>query len=330
MFAEASGGIEQLQEFLESTKSSALSKQVRKSPSFFKIAGLATVPLSAALGFGLVPSRRFAAHTVGAVVTGIAGVVGKSRLDALTEENAMPALVQAIIDIGLDNPEATKVAVQEVQESFGILDEDFENLCTQVYSTYLVGMVKFDPIAKTSELKELTSLKTALNLDNIHAGEAHKTAAAEWYRSVQLVSSTEELEDPDHPDYKAMDKMLFLTERALKQMGETEEAFRFEMTRVAKAVNLDFQEALDRVAETAEPFYQRALKSTRAKLGTDQVNPAMLERARKTLGIDEQTAFDMHVQAFNAEVRELLGLSDEDTDPSQVKFTDEAAERVSV
>ena len=51
---------------------------------------------------------------------------------------------------------------------------------------------------------------------------------------------------------------------------------------------------------------------------------------RKTLGIDDETAFDMHVQAFNAEVRDLLGLSDEDTDLSKVQFTDEAAERVSV
>ena len=107
MFAETSGGMEQLQELTEAADTMVLSKQVRKSPSLFKLAGMATIPLSAAIGFGLVPSRRFAAHTVGALVTGIAGAVGKSRLDALTEANAKPALAQAVIDNGIDDVDQT-------------------------------------------------------------------------------------------------------------------------------------------------------------------------------------------------------------------------------
>lgn len=310
MFAETSGGMEQLQELTEAADAtSLLSKQVRKSPSLFKLAGIATIPLSAALGFGLVPSRRFAAHTVGAVVTGIAGVVGKSRLDALTQDNAKPALAQAIVDCGLVDIEKTTAAVQMVQEQYGLIDEDFEELCMQIYSTYLLGMVKFNPIAKTSELKELEGLKSALSLDNLLVGEAHGMAATEWYRTTCLFTPEEELDDVDHPDRQAMDKLLFLTERALRQGEETDEAFTFEMTRVAKAMKLDLATALDRVAETAEPFYVRALKSTRSKLGTNQVSSVMLERARKTLGVSEETAFDMHIAAFNDEVRELMGLS---------------------
>jgi hypothetical protein len=215
----------------------------------------------------------------------------------------------------------------------------------QIYATYLMGMVKYSPAAKTSELKELESLKAALALENLHVGEAHCLAATEWYRTTCLFTPEEELDDVDHPDRQAMDKLLFLTERALRQGGETDEAFRFEMTRVAKAVKLDLSTALDRVAETAEPFYARALKSTRAKLGTNQVSSAMLERARSTLGIADETAFDMHVAAFNDEVRELLGLAaatgsgtsaatESDTDSSSptylgaVKFPDGAIERV--
>lgn len=340
MFAETSGGMEQLQELTEAADTTVLSKQVRKSPSLFKLAGMATVPISAAIGFGLVPSRRFAAHTVGAVVTGIAGAVGKSRLDALTEANAKPALAQAVIDNGLDDVEQTAAAVNSVQEQFGLLDEDFEVLCMEIYSTYLMGMVKFNPTPKTSELKELESLKTALSLDNLQVGEAHCAAATEWYRTTCLFTPEEELEDADHPDRRAMDKLIFLTERALKQGGETDEAFRFEMTRVAKALKLDLATALDRVAETAEPFYTKALKSARSKLGTGQVNSAMLERARRTLGISDDTAFDMHIAAFNEEVRSLLGLvsgtngdSDEENNAapnlSAVKFSEDDVDRVS-
>ena len=141
-----------------------------------------------------------------------------------------------------------------------------------------------------------------------------------------------------------MDKFLFLTERALRQGNESNEAFQFEMARVAKAMKLSLLVAMDRVAEVQEPFYARALVSTRAKLGSGKVSEAMLERARQTLGIDDQTAFDMHIACFSDEVREQLGLAsledDEDDDddegpsseidPSKAKFGNDAKEQVSL
>lgn len=324
--------MDELQEFTEQDKS-PLSQQVRKSPSFWKMASMVSIPVSAALGFGLVPSRRLAAHAAGALVTGVAGAVGKSKLDALTESIAKPAIAQAIIDHGLDDAATTAAYVKAVQETFGIVDdEDFEAMCTDIYSKYFIGMVKFNPSAKTSELKELENLKTALGLTNLQMGEAHAAAASEWYRTTCLFTPEEDLQDPDHPDRQAMDKVLFLTERALRQGGETDEAFNFEMTRVAKALNLKTVEAVERVAEVVEPFYQRALKSTRNKLGSNQVSAAMLERARKTLGVSEETSIDMHIACFNEEVKALLGLEtegDEEVDTSAAVFEEGAAERVS-
>jgi Chloroplast envelope transporter len=344
MLVETSGGMEELQELMEKMDStSVLSKQVRSRPSLWKLAGYASIPVGAALGFGLVPSRRLAAHALGAVVTGIAGAVGKSKIDNIAEASAKPALASAIVDLGLDDPEETHQAVLRVQEQFGILDEDFEILTVEIYATYLAGMVKYNPAAKTSELKELEGLRTALGLSNLQVGEAHALAAAEWYRTTCLFTPEEELEDPDHPDRQAMDKLLFLTERALQ--GETPEAFKFEMTRVAKALNLDATTAMERVADVMEPFYQRALASTRSKLGTNQVSSGMLQRARQTLGVSEATAKDMHIACFNQEVRALLGLpdasssssstgSDGDSDAAApvdltaVKFSEGASERV--
>jgi hypothetical protein len=346
MFTEPSGGMEQLHELTEAANSVMLSKQVRKSPSLFKMVGYASIPISAALGFAVVPSRRFAAHAVGGLITGIGGAVGKSRLDALTEANAKPAIAQALIDAGVDDPDGAASAVRNVQETYGIEDEDFDGLCTDIYSQYLQGMLKFNPVAKTSELKELENIKTALSLDNLQVGEAHAVAASQWYRNTCLFTPAEELEDEgsDHPDKLAMDKLLFLTERALRQGDETEEAFTFEMTRTAKALDLTFSQAMERVAETVEPFYQRALKSTRSKLGSDQVSSAMLERARATLGVSAAIAKDMHVACFNAEVRAQLGLpelsasTDDDDDDEEeeqapidmttVKFSEEAEEKV--
>jgi hypothetical protein len=268
-------------------------------------------------------------------VTGIAGAVGKSRLDALTEASAKPALAQALVDEGLDDVEHTKASVADVQERFGLSDEDFEIMATEVYASYLQGMVKYNASAKTSEPKELASLKAILNLNNLAVGEAHAAAAAAWYRTTCLFTPAEELEDPDHPDRKAMDKLLFLTDRALRAAGETEEAFLYEMTRVAKAVDLTFVEARERVADVVEPFYMRALQSTRSKLGTSQVSAEMLQRARQTLGVSEEMAADMHVATFNEEVRVCLGLAekkgDEDAnqDYAKIKFAEDAPEKVS-
>jgi hypothetical protein len=329
----SSGGMEELQDFTEQDKS-PLSQQFRKSPSFWKMAGMASIPVSAVLGFGLVPSRRLAAHAAGALVTGVAGAVGKSKLDAVAESVAKPSIAQAILDHGLDDAATTAAYVKAVQETFGIVDDDdFEAMCSEIYSKYLMGMVKFNPVAKTSELKELENLKVALGLSNLQVGDAHAAAASEWYRTTCLFTPEEDLQDPDHPDRKAMDKVLFLTERALRQGGETDEAFNFEMTRVAKALNLKTVEAVERVAEVVEPFYQRALKSTRNKLGSNQVSAAMLERARKTLGVSQETAVDMHIACFNEEVKALLGLEtegDEEVDTSAAVFEEGAKEKVSI
>ena len=337
---EPSGGMEELQELTENTATSVLEKQVKKSPSFWKMAGYATIPVSAALGFGIVPSRRLAAHAAGALVTGVAGAIGKSKLDSVTESAAFPAIAQTIIDHGIEDPTTTYGYIKSLKEMHGIVDDDdFEAMCADVYSKYLLGMIKFNPMPKSSEPKELGKLKTALGLSNLLVGEAHAAAAEEWYRQTCLFTPEEDLDDVDHPDRQAMDKFLFLTERALRQGKETDEAFKFEMARVAKAMKLSLSVALDRVAEVQEPFYARALVSTRSKLGSGKVSEAMLERARQTLGIDDQTAIDMHVACFSDEVREQLGLAvnddDEeedgsDIDPSKAKFGGDAKEQVSL
>lgn len=350
MFAETSGGMEELENLSTNTEIKNPAAGIfRKSPKLWKMASLASIPLSAALGFGIVPSRRVAAHAVGALVTGVAGAVGKSKMDSsLLDSCSKPVIAEALLngaDGGyLKNPKETAVAVKKVQTEYGFDDEDFDSLCTEIYTQFLMGMVKYQFQPKTSELKEIEAIKIALDLDNLQVGEAHATAAQDWFRMTLRETPEEELEDPEHPDRMAMDKLLFLTERSLRQGGETQEAFVFEFTRVAKALQLDYQTALDRVAEVVEPFYQRALNSTREKLDSSQVNSGMLERARQTLGVSEAVARDMHVACFNEEVKALLGKaegSDEEEDDDQEadtpavdlasqKFPEGAMDRVSI
>ena len=325
---EVSGGIEELEALTK--EGDKLSKTVRKTPSLFKVGGIAAVPLSAALGAVMTPSSRLAANAVGSAITGVAGFIGKNRIDVATGEAAKPALAQAIIDNGIDSPDIHDNLLK-VKETFGVCDEDFAEMCTDIYKRYIIGMVKM-PLTKTSEMKELTNLRNALGLDNLSVGEAHAAAAKSFYHQTSLFTPLEDLEDPEHPDRMSMDKFLFLSERTFRQGDETAEAFKFEMSRVAKAFAIDMEEAMERVAEVANPFYEKALTSTRSKLESNSVTSDMLLRARKSLGVDSRTAEDMHLLTFAEEVKSLLGKNNvaSEDELATLTFPQGAQERVSL
>ena len=326
MFGGAGGGSEELKEIMN--EGDKLSKTVRGAPGLFKAGGLAAIPAAAALGAIITPPGM-AVTVVGSAVTGVAGLIGKNRLDVASEEAAKPAIAKLIVDSGIDSPDIAE-QISAVKDTFGVEEEEFTEMCCDVYKKYLIGMVK-TPITKTSEMKELTTLKDALSLNNLSVGEAHAAAAKEFYRQTCLFTPVEELDDPEHPDRMSIDKFLFLSERAFRQADETSEAFKYEMSRVAKAFDIKLDEALERVAEVAEPFYQKALDTTRSKIDTDAVSADMLTRARNSLGIDATTADDMHTTTFSEEVKSLLGKSesmDEETDLSSLKFGDDAKDRV--
>ena len=328
MFGGVGGGIEEIKQIIE--EGDKLSKTVRNAPSLFKAGGMAAIPAAAALG-AIVTPPGVALTVVGASVTGVAGLIGKNRLDVASQDAAKPAIAKLIVEAGL---ESSTIAddIASIQDIFGVDDDEFSEMCCDVYKRYIIGMVK-TPITKTSEMKELTNLRNALSMSNMNVGEAHAAAAKDFYRQTCLFTPVEELDDPEHPDRMSIDKFLFLSERAFRQGEETSEAFKYEMSRVAKAFDIKLDEALDRVAEVAEPFYQKALDTTRSKIDTDAVSSEMLTRARNSLGLDASTANDMHTVTFAEEVKSLLGKSEDmsdDVDLSTLKFGNDAQARVSL
>ena len=84
------------------------------------------------------------------------------------------------------------------------------------------------------------------------------------------------------------------------------------MSRVAAWSGVPVDKADERVRSVANPFYERALKSTREKLESGAVSSEMLEKARNTLGIQEEDARTMGIETFDEEVRLQLGLPEED------------------
>jgi len=309
-----------------------LTKKTSKNPKLVKLTGLAAVPASAIIGMALSPSG-VVASAVGTAITGVAGFIGKDRLDAATELAARPALARVIVDTesgGTITEDVSGLAAQidDLQRNFGVDDEDFRELKIDIYRRYLVGMVKM-PVTQTGEMKELKRLRDSLTLNNLAVAEAHASAANAFYRETSLYTPAEELEDPDHPDRISIDKFLFLSERVFRMGGETDEAFNYEMGRVSKAFALkNVAEARERVSSVALPFYKKALQSTVDKLAGGKVNADLLKRARATLGIDELVAADMHMEVYSAELRSLLGKQnvdeDEEDDEEEGEAVDEA------
>jgi hypothetical protein len=93
--------------------------------------------------------------------------------------------------------------------------EDFAGMQMWVYAVYLVRMLK-EPMVKLGEVKELRSLQSVLGLDNMQDRRAHATA---FYHDVMQFTSVDELDNKGHPDRLSLNKLLFLTERALCMGG---------------------------------------------------------------------------------------------------------------
>lgn len=326
------GGPEALKDYIAALSNApdnklSLSKTLQ-NPKLAKLAGVAALPLSYVVGAAMTPSRRLAVRAVGGVIAAVtAGGVGKSAVEEDVRRSCPAAIASRLLELGIDGPNVSD-GIDRLQEDHGVDDEDFADMRSSVYATYLAGMAK-EPMAKTGELRELTNLRTALSLDNMQVGRAHADAAASFYRDVTRFTSIDELDDEGHPDRVSLDKLLFLTERAFRMGGETYEAFTFEFSRVARALGgLSIQDGLERAKSVAKPFYEKALTSTRSKLPSGAVNSDMLGRARITLGIDDVEAKEMHIDAFAKEVRARLGLPEEEDDSSDDDFNANQNKRV--
>jgi len=306
-----------------------VSKTARTKPQLISAAGKAAIPVMAALGFALVPSRRLAAHAVGSVVTGVVGAVTKDRLDAATKEAALVSIAQAVIQYGVKDPSASAL-IDTYKDEYALSDEDFKYYKMMVYVHYLIGMVKYNFMVKTSEIVELAQLRQTLKLDHIMIGEAHCRAAMLWYNeTVEESSDPYVFFDSEHPDTMAMDKFLFLSERSLNVEGETMEAFTYEFSRICSVFHLGMGEASDRVSSIAVPFYKTALQNTKARLGDVETFNTMLKKARNTLGISDEVGNYVHMETYVEEMHELLGsVNEEGSDRSFVAFDDAIVHRL--
>ena len=157
------GGPEQLKEFIAASEHISKSNKV-KNPKLAKLAGAAALPLTYLVGAAITPTRYLAAKAVvGAVAAATAGGVGKSAVEEDVRKACPSAIAQRLLELGVDGDNVAD-GIERLREDYGVDEDDFIPMKIQVYSQYLVGMAK-NPLTKTAELKELTSLREALRLE---------------------------------------------------------------------------------------------------------------------------------------------------------------------
>ena len=98
---------------------------------------------------------------------------------------------------------------------------------------FLLSILK-QPSAKAGDHKELQKMAAILSLNNLALGSVHYEAATVVYKNHVLWTSSADLEDENSADRKAVDRMIYLSDRVFKLGGETDEAYRYEMGRISR------------------------------------------------------------------------------------------------
>jgi len=318
-----SSGKEELRELI--TEVDSFSKIVYTVPTLLKVSGIAAIPMSMILCTVISPFHCIPANAFGSVITAFFTYIGKSRLDFARETAVTPAIAQLVLDHDIDECQVLSERIENLQRYFRVHNEDFIDMCQCVYERYLIGVAK-TRLIQLSELRQLRQLRQALSLSNLCVGEAHVKVADEFYKNTCRLVSTKELKDPGHPVRMVLDKILFLSERVFRQGGETEEAFKYEMSRVSKALSLNFDVAMSRVVNIINLFYRRVLTITREKLDIITISSHVLNETKVTLGINDIAANDMHLAAFSDEVRCFLQSNDgiDENNFSTISFSENA------
>eukprot|EP00752_Nemacystus_decipiens_P017831 g15987.t1 len=293
-------GKDSFKEIEQEIEADPIKKSVSKmTPGVAKAVLTGVVPVASAVGYLAMPGGA-AVSAIGAVASGVGGNLARKKLKQARLDSA-PAKVASMLDAkGVGN--ITPQEIMAALASFGMEGEAAEDVLIEIFSKYVVAMVQ-NSATKTSEIKELSELRETLGLDGLLMGEALYQAASPVYSQFVMRTPSTELADEWSPNRRALDKFIFLCDRMF-EVCDTEEAYSFEMSRVSKIFDLSLGEVKERCAAIATPFYQKALGSAAAKW--DSVKADQLQRARKTLGMDEEVSKDMHKEVYRSEALKLV------------------------
>lgn len=206
-------------------------------------------------------------------------------------------LARLVAELGTDGQLAA--AVQDMAKGIGA--DDFAEIKREMYELYLLATVDA-PGVLYREISHLIRLKTALALGGDDVGDAHFEACRAFYRANVIFLDAEDDQISRTKAQNRLDKLMFLSDRMYADK-ETEEAYRYERSRLLKFFRMEEDEYEDRVERVALPFYKEVI----AKACVDSsVVEEDLQAAQATLGVKNIAAERIRADAYADRVDSLM------------------------
>eukprot|EP00178_Gracilaria_changii_P011439 TRINITY_DN3259_c0_g1_i1.p1 TRINITY_DN3259_c0_g1~~TRINITY_DN3259_c0_g1_i1.p1 ORF type:complete len:1069 (+),score=193.52 TRINITY_DN3259_c0_g1_i1:189-3395(+) len=254
---------------------------------------------STAIGFNVAPDKGVL-RPAAAVCGGVVATAGIVALRKGPEKAARKHLGNLISDLGLDNTDlATKVS--EAKSKFGVDDDAFEAMKQMLYQYYLLGMLRNSSVT-FGEISQLTRLKHVLALSGAAIGDAHYEASRAFYRTnVVFLEDEEDAVARQNAQWK-LNKLLFLSDRMYADK-DTEEAYRYEKSRLLKFFSLSTDDYDERLEQVSLPFYRDVV--ARACVDTSVTQEDVMA-AQAALGVRDVQAARIRIDAYADRVESLV------------------------
>eukprot|EP00177_Eucheuma_denticulatum_P004452 GFKZ01008083.1.p1 GENE.GFKZ01008083.1~~GFKZ01008083.1.p1 ORF type:complete len:1055 (-),score=199.96 GFKZ01008083.1:1463-4627(-) len=260
------------------------------------LAGAAIVAGTSAAAFFATPPRQYA-RPGASVVGGVAAVAAVVSMRGGAKKATKRKLARLVAELGTDGQLAA--AVQDMAKGIGA--DDFAEIKREMYELYLLATVDA-PGVLYREISHLIRLKTALALGGDDVGDAHFEACRAFYRANVIFLDAEDDQVSKTKAQNRLDKLVFLSDRMYADK-ETEEAYRYERSRLRKFFRMEEDEYEERVERVALPFYKEVI--VKACLDSSVVEED-LQAAQATLGIKDIAAERIRADAYAGRVDSLM------------------------
>lgn len=270
------------------------------SPPLRKIVSAIVVAASAGVAFKAVPvqgpMRPVAALSTAAIVS----AVGAATVRNGPYKAARKYLAEALCAFGVGSAELADRS-KRLSTKFGIADDEALEMKQSLYQLFILALVDNASVA-FSEMSDLARLKQTLGLSGSVVGDAHYEACREFYRNNVIFIDAADDEVSRDIAQKKLDKLVFLSDRMYADK-DTEEAYRYEKSRIKKFFAMDETEYQDRVARVALPFYKEVIvrASKDSSVGDDDILAA-----QATLGVRDIDAERIRTDVYADRVETLI------------------------
>lgn len=257
------------------------------------------VAATAGVGY-TAASKRGPIQPISAVAGAAIAAAGVSQLRKGPAKAARKYLATLLAELGVESADLAE-KVGQIPSKFGIPEDDFLAMKQTMYEYYLLGMLNTFAVS-FGEISQLVRLKHSLGLRGAAIGDAHFEAGRAFYRNNVIFLDAEDDPSARRESQSKLDKLIFLSDRMYADK-DTEEAYRYERSRIMKFFSMSSDQYEERLARIALPFYKDVVGRACVDATVTQED---VMAAQATLGIRDIQADRIRADAYADRVDALV------------------------